>query len=327
MPREGVELSRFREPEELVKAVPGVVFRATALRADPFDVSLTTIGLGDVCLQTGRSTPHLAFARAVPGTAVLQLPLENVDSLLLNGRGTPHRSVGLYGGGAELIRSNSRDSSHAVLVLPMDRADALLCPGSASPLLRPGAQTLLVAGAQAWNQAVGVVRSAAAAATQAPRTFDAEQPRQALRDTLLQALRDLTAGTRGAESGGDRHRPRAWRRIVVGADEYLRANVARPIYTEELCAALGISAISLVAAYHATFGVSPHRFLKLRRLAMVRSLLCNREGPAPLVKSVALAHGFWHLGQFAIDYQAMYGEMPSETLARARGAATPRGLG
>ena len=58
---------------------------------------------------------------------------------------------------------------------------------------------------------------------------------------------------------------------------------------------------------------------------MVRNLLRSREGPAPLVKSVALAHGFWHLGQFAIDYRAMYGEMPSETLARAWGGRRARG--
>src|SRR5687767_12224553 len=65
----------------------------------------------------------------------------------------------------------------------------------------------------------------------------------------------------------------------------------------------------LAVAFGATFGVSPHRFLKLRRLAMVRKLLRSRKGPAPLVKPVALAHGFWDLGQFALEYRAMYGEM------------------
>ena len=124
------------------------------------------------------------------------------------------------------------------------------------------------------------------------------------------------------DSAGHRGRFReapARRRVVVAADEYLRDHVARPIYTEELCAALGISAATLAEAFGATFGITPHRFLKLRRLAMVRNVLRSREGPAPLVKSVALAHGFWHLGQFAAEYRAMYGESPSETLARARG--------
>ena len=109
---------------------------------------------------------------------------------------------------------------------------------------------------------------------------------------------------------------------MLAADAHLRAHLARPIYTEELCAALDVAPATLAAAFHAAFGVSPHRFLKLRRLALVRAGLLGgapEGGPAPLVKSVALAHGFWHLGQFAAEYRAMYGETPSETLARARG--------
>ena len=35
MLREGVQLSRISEPEDLVAAVPGVVYRATPLRARP----------------------------------------------------------------------------------------------------------------------------------------------------------------------------------------------------------------------------------------------------------------------------------------------------
>ena len=43
--------------------------------------------------------------------------------------------------------------------------------------------------------------------------------------------------------------------------------------------------------------------------------------------AVALAHGFWHLGQFAQDYRRMYAETPTQTLARAQGRVTPLGTG
>jgi AraC-like DNA-binding protein len=36
------------------------------------------------------------------------------------------------------------------------------------------------------------------------------------------------------------------------------------------------------------------------------------------VTAVALRWGFGHLGQFAADYRARFGELPSETLRRAR---------
>jgi hypothetical protein len=144
MLHEGVQLSRISEPEDLVAAVPGVVYRATPLRPGPFEASLTTFGLAEFALQTGHATPHLAFAKAGPGKAAVKLPLENAETLVLNGLAVRPRTVALYGGGAELLRANPRDSRHAVLVLPMDRAEALLCPSPASPLLHSGAQGLLV---------------------------------------------------------------------------------------------------------------------------------------------------------------------------------------
>jgi AraC family transcriptional regulator, ethanolamine operon transcriptional activator len=41
----------------------------------------------------------------------------------------------------------------------------------------------------------------------------------------------------------------------------------------------------------------------------------------PLIKSVALSHGFWHPGQFSHDYRETFGEMLSDTLAQTRGCA------
>jgi hypothetical protein len=41
----------------------------------------------------------------------------------------------------------------------------------------------------------------------------------------------------------------------------------------------------------------------------------------PLIKSVALSHGFWHPGQFSHDYHETFGEMLSDTLAQTRGCA------
>jgi AraC family ethanolamine operon transcriptional activator len=67
--------------------------------------------------------------------------------------------------------------------------------------------------------------------------------------------------------------------------------------------------------------MSPQAYLRRRRLVLVRRALQSaRDGPA-LVKSVALAHGFWHQGRFARDYAAMFGEMPSETVGKDRRGA------
>jgi AraC-like DNA-binding protein len=62
-------------------------------------------------------------------------------------------------------------------------------------------------------------------------------------------------------------------------------------------------------------GMSLHRYLRLRRLWLVRQrFLAGTHS----VKASALAFGFWHLGDFSRSYRSQFGETPSQTLARAR---------
>jgi len=97
-------------------------------------------------------------------------------------------------------------------------------------------------------------------------------------------------------------------RMVSAAEEYLRAAIAQPIYTDDLCKALAVSPRKLHHAFVAVCSLSPHAYLKRRRLMMVHQALLCGDPAASLVKSVALGHGFWHLGNFARDYREQFGE-------------------
>jgi AraC-like DNA-binding protein len=110
-------------------------------------------------------------------------------------------------------------------------------------------------------------------------------------------------------------------RILRESEEYLRAHIERPIYSDELCRIVGVSPRKLHTAFVSVTGMSPLAYLKRRRLSLVRRALRSGQGDARLVKSIALAHGFWHLGNFAHDYREIFGEAPSETLSRARQAS------
>jgi AraC family ethanolamine operon transcriptional activator len=61
--------------------------------------------------------------------------------------------------------------------------------------------------------------------------------------------------------------------------------------------------------------MSFHKYLRLGRLWLVgQQLLAG----ATSVKVAALTYGFWHLSDFSGSYRALFRELPSETLARAR---------
>ena len=87
-----------------------------------------------------------------------------------------------------------------------------------------------------------------------------------------------------------------------------------PVYVLDLCAATGVSERTLRDAFLKQCGMGPMRYLKLRRLHQVRRSLYGVAPGATSVKAAALENGFWDLGRFAVDYRAMFGESPSETL-------------
>jgi AraC-like DNA-binding protein len=318
MLHDAVHTHLFSEPQEFQAAQPGVDFQIVPLGRGPFAVELTTMELGDISLHVGHASPCLGFAKVSPDSAVLQLPIHNLETLLLNGVACQPGVVGIYACGAELLRANPQSSSFASLILPFGSLERLLQPPPRSKLLSPGRYALLQAESATRARYERIVLAAHDAALSVPELFKLEQSRLALREALLQASRDLINPDHASETRMPRN-CQALRRIVVAADEYLRLHMDRPIYTEELCDVLAVSASSLADAFRAAFMVSPHRFLKLRRMSMVRAALQSRDGPPPLVKSVALGHGFWHLGQFAHDYRETFGEAPSETLERAHG--------
>ncbi len=80
----------------------------------------------------------------------------------------------------------------------------------------------------------------------------------------------------------------------------------------QLCQDLGVSRRTLQNGFQQVLDVSPLTYLKAVRLGHARRAL-KQVGS---VTEAATAYGFWHFGHFSQDYQAMFGERPSQTLRR-----------
>lgn len=107
--------------------------------------------------------------------------------------------------------------------------------------------------------------------------------------------------------------------FVVRAEEYMASQAHEPLTVAQIAAQAGVSIRSLYAGFQRYRGKSPMAHLRAVRLERARAELLR---PAPRdgrVTQVALRWGFGHLGQFAADYRARFGELPSETISRVRG--------
>ncbi len=106
-------------------------------------------------------------------------------------------------------------------------------------------------------------------------------------------------------------------------EDYIEAHWNQPVSIEGLAVATNASARSVFHAFKEFRGYSPMNFLKQERLRHARGMLA-KPGPNESVTNVSFACGFGNMGRFADDYKKAFGEMPSETLTRARGVAHDR---
>ena len=114
-----------------------------------------------------------------------------------------------------------------------------------------------------------------------------------------------------ARAGLDRQR-----QLIREAEDYAAHLPEQPLRIGQLCREIDVSERTLRDAFYKVTGTSPLAYLKTRQLNRVYRGLRSVDADEVLIKRVAIANGFTHLGQFSRDYKQLFGELPSETLQR-----------
>lgn len=133
-----------------------------------------------------------------------------------------------------------------------------------------------------------------------------------LEDRLLENL--LLQGYLDPRHPSDRSRYEVARR----AYRYLLEAMEEVPSIRNLCAMTGASYATLERGYQEIYGMAPQTHIKALRLSHARKEL-RKPNASTTVTDVAVRWGFFELGRFAVQYRQRFGEMPSETLRRARG--------
>lgn len=109
------------------------------------------------------------------------------------------------------------------------------------------------------------------------------------------------------------HRARVMRRL----EEVIMATREEPLYMPELAALVGASYWTLRDSCLEYLGMSPKRYLWLRRMHLARLALARADAERTTVTEIATDYGFWELGRFSVAYRSLFGESPSATLRRS----------
>jgi len=110
------------------------------------------------------------------------------------------------------------------------------------------------------------------------------------------------------------------RQIAGRAEDFLQAHYFEPLRLEDIAGSAGVTPRRLQALFKATTGKTPWQRLAEIRLDHAHRALSDLLGDRS-VTEIAMDCGIFHLGRFSQAYRAKYGETPSVTLMRARGAA------
>lgn len=214
----------------------------------------------------------------------------------------------LYGQGSEMCISLPPKAQWLGVQIPRLRLDCLgfRLPGATTSLHLPG--VLPPDASQTLNALVNILGPQR---LHTPTVAQSEQAHEQLLQVVWAELaRRWCRPTASAVTANA-----ARQRMVQAVHQWSEGCSETPLRMDALCQAMDIPIWQLERAFHQTYGVPPQRLLALHRLAAARRALLVQTAS---VTEVAMSHGFWHLGRFAVLYKDYFGESPSETARLTR---------
>ena len=310
-------LRSFRDPDEYDGAIRAGSFSGLRLARGEFRAELTRVDLGGVWMQRFRESAARS-ARVAPHasrSAVLFRTPEEGGVLSHRGNEVDDATLVFFGAGTVDDQfSNGPVGFGTMSLAPADLARFGALIGEAD-LASPRATTALRPDPAALARLRFLHQAAARLARTDPGRIDHPQVARALEDAFVGAMVRCLAGGRPAPAWRPGERRGA---LIRRMEELLAGRRSLPVYVTDLCQSLGVGERALERACQDFLGMGPKRYLWLRRLHLARRSLVETDASQTTVAQVALAHGFWELGRFAVQYRQAFGERPSETLRRPK---------
>lgn len=272
-----------------------------------FAACFAAVALKSCSIFLQRTFPRILQARYSSTGAILCFGMDDAVSAILDGAEVQPPSVLLVKGEAhcEFVEPQA----NLIAFVKFDAIEGRGWPGEA------GRAEVIAARPAELAALRSVTRDIFLLASNSPDLLEQAQVIGQVEESLLQAV-DQTLAWPSPRGDEGRVSLSQYLLLVRKLDEYLEGNPASVPHSAELAAEFGVSVRTLNNAVVAIRGLSMHRYTRLRRLWNVRMQLIQ-GAPAAELKAIALANGFWHMGEFRSLYRDLFGETPQQTLEAA----------
>jgi AraC family ethanolamine operon transcriptional activator len=262
------------------------------------------LSLPNLSLSLVKTFPRIISGYQLAHAAAVVVPMDHVTSTRINGQSIGSSIVILKG------------ASDCRVYEPVGRLIGVVyfTPPACEPWSQLDGYHLLSPPPDMLASLRGLISTTLETAANDPDLLNEPTSRAAVEQSLLSAM---DSAIRSSVNSKSVHATtESYLRIVADMERLIRHDLTVWHKTTELAERVGVSVRTLQSATQAICGMSPHRYSRVLRLWSVRRQL--RSGPGRRsVKACAIAHGFWHLSEFAASYRAAFGELPSETLHRS----------
>jgi AraC-like DNA-binding protein len=302
----------FVDPDEYVSAIRGGGL-CTLLGRGAFRAEVTSIEAGRLMLQRGRENlPRLASIGMPPTKVGIVVWLGDSQLPVIRGVQMHRGELMCLGLGMESHhRTFGPDDFVALTLDASDLTRAAIDLAGCELTVRAG--KVMRPPDRLRARLLSVVEAATCVARTTPGIFTSPQAAAALEQALLRPMIMCLLNGEARTEGLPRGRRAA---IAKRFEAAVEANFDRPLLIPDLCQIVGVPGRTLRTLCQEQLGMSPQRFLALRRLHLARRALLQSDPNSTTVTEIVSSHGVWELGRFAVSYKSLFGESPSATLRR-----------
>ena len=298
---------RCVDPEQIVGLLPGTKRRLLPLTGD-FDFLQAGLQLGCLRLVIVRRPPCASEGYLEPDQTGIALPMADSPGLKLDGIEIDQPALVTHGSMMSHRIFQPSELTIAAVFMPSvdgDRGWPERSRTAKVNSIQPGP----------LQQLRSIFRDIVFLAAHEPLRFTRGNVVSGMQQSLLGTIDHAFLAAPGARAAG--LAVRKYVQICRLAEEFINSHSGHLPSSADVATAAGVTIRTLHNAMSAVHGMSLQQFMILNRLWAVRAALSNVR-TTDLV--IAFDHGFWHLGRFSRTYRTFFGELPSETIARAKSA-------
>jgi AraC-like DNA-binding protein len=307
----------FLEPDYYEASLAEAQIDAVVVPHGKFGARLTWAELHHLAvLRCEEESPRVAYVQLASGLAFVTFPVASGPFPLWSGREMPAGAIMFHSRGEQLHQSTPGAFTWNVIAMDPAQLEYYGRALSGKPFSLPKEGRILQPAPRLVRRLRRLHAQICRLAETKSKILSHSEVARAMEQGLIQALVScLTAANVQADGYAKRHHAE----IMVRFEEVLAEQLGRPLPMSELCELIVVSDRTLRSCCAEFLGMSPIRYVLLRRLKEVRRTLRDADPDEVHVAEVAHRFGFTQLGRFAGRYRATFGETPSTTLERAPG--------